>query len=257
MDEATSTHEPAAAMRDDDAFDGRASEDVVDGEYRSLSGLAVGGLVLALLSPVYFASSALVALPLLAVAVSLVGLWRIDARPDVLTGRWLALAGAALSVAVLSAGVTRGVVTERLLAEQSLPVARAWVERILAGDVDGAFDLTLAPAYRGKPLPPPRAREGGEPVSPEVQRANAVAKYGQTFAPKRLVELGPDTAFVSRGAGSARWLSRGRVAMEHRFSLRPSEGEPLELAVLLERSPPTGGTAGRWTVANSGIEAAR
>lgn len=252
MDEAAAIDSSAGLGASD-----QSPDDLVDGEYRSLSGLAVGGLLLALASPAYFASSTLVVLPLLAIAICIVALRRIDASPDVLTGRWAALVGAVLAVAVLSAGVTRAMVTRGMLAEQSLPVAEAWLDRALAGDVEGAYELTLQPVARGRlPAPDPSA-EAEDAPSPQAARAKAVAEYAAGLLVKRLGELGPETPVVAKGGENVRWLRRGRVSLEHRFEVRPESGEPFELALMLERSRPRGDTAGRWRVINSGVDTDR
>ncbi len=72
--------------------------------YRALGGVTIAAAVLALVSPLAFIDWWLLAVPVLAAVLGFVG-WRdIVARPDVLTGRSIALGSMALGLAMLLGG---------------------------------------------------------------------------------------------------------------------------------------------------------
>ena len=63
------------------------------GAYHSVSALAIIALVVGLLSPLAFAHELLWALPLTAIALSIVAIVRIDRSEGLLIGRWAAVLG--------------------------------------------------------------------------------------------------------------------------------------------------------------------
>jgi hypothetical protein len=81
--------------------------------YRSLSGVAVAALAVAALGPVAFVDWWLAAVPAVGLVLAGVALRDLAARPDVLTGRGLALAAAGLSAACLSGGLAYRTVVYR------------------------------------------------------------------------------------------------------------------------------------------------
>lgn len=80
---------------------GRAEGD----DYRALCGAAIAAAAIAIASPVAFAGWWLTAVPAVGMALALVALRDIAARPQQLTGRWLALAALGVSAAVLAGAV--------------------------------------------------------------------------------------------------------------------------------------------------------
>lgn len=80
------------------------SDDVEFVQYKALSTSAIAGLVLGLLSFLAFFGWALGLVPMLGIAVSLIGIRSIKARPDELTGLALARTGFTLSLVMLLAG---------------------------------------------------------------------------------------------------------------------------------------------------------
>ena len=75
-------------------------------DYRSLSGAAIAGGVLAVLSPLAFVDWWLLALPVVGMALAGIALRDIARRPDVLAGRRLAMVSVAAAAAMFIGGLT-------------------------------------------------------------------------------------------------------------------------------------------------------
>jgi len=76
----------------------------LDDGYRAFGGVTIAAAVLALLSPLAFVDWWLLSVPVLAAVLGLVG-WRdILARPDVLTGKWLAIGSMVLGGLLFAGG---------------------------------------------------------------------------------------------------------------------------------------------------------
>ncbi len=73
-------------------------------QYRALSVSAVASCLLGLLSITSFLGWALIVIPVVGLLVGLIALWRIRANPTELTGRTIAWAGIALSLAFMFGG---------------------------------------------------------------------------------------------------------------------------------------------------------
>jgi hypothetical protein len=85
-------------------IDGSGDEHNPDG-YRALGGVTIAAAILALLSPLAFVDWWLLAVPLIATVLGFVG-WRdIVARPDVLTGRTLAIGSIAAGILLFATGL--------------------------------------------------------------------------------------------------------------------------------------------------------
>ena len=85
--------------------DRRDGPDVLEG-YRSPSQFAIASAILAVLSPVAFFDWWLVAVPIVAILLGLVGWWQIATRPEVLTGLPLALGAASFAACTLAGSLT-------------------------------------------------------------------------------------------------------------------------------------------------------
>ena len=92
---------------------GPAPAEVEPEGYRTLSGVAVAALGVAVLAPLAFVDWWLAAVPAVGLVLAGVALRDVAARPDVLTGRGLALVAAGLSAACLSGGLAYRTVVYR------------------------------------------------------------------------------------------------------------------------------------------------
>lgn len=225
------------------------SADLAEPEYRSLSGLSVLGMLLGLASAAYLAAPMLVVLPVAAAAVCLLACRKVAANPEVLTGRGLALIGLAAALACLATGVARDAVTKWLLTSQSAPVAEAWLERVLAGEIEQAYLLTAFPGEVGRPSP--AAPERGAPKSPE----ELVAEYGKNRTVAAIESIDPAGPPRWGAAGAPAWLRAGRVLIAHRCLIPAASGGELPVRVTVERWLPRDGENAIWRVYEASLGA--
>ncbi|MEM8864743.1 MAG: hypothetical protein AAGF31_04275 [Planctomycetota bacterium] len=231
-----------------------------DQHYRSLSSLAVGGLILGLASAAFIAAPTLVIVPLAAIAVSTIALRRIAANPEVLAGRVFAICGLLLAVVSSTAGFTKTLVVERLLAGQAEPVSRAWIDAALAGDIQEAHWQTLEPGKRKRiaegdssstPRPSSPPSPGGPPTPEPPTIAEEVEAYAENPAIVALGELEGVTAVDFVENDGPDWMSFGRIRLAQVFRLISDDGRLGRLTVVLERIPLRRDGAGLWRVANA------
>ena len=116
-------------------------------EYRELSRLAIGGMVLGVFSVLAIFTSVLWIVPVLAIILSLVAYYQID-KSEVLTGKGMALIGMALAAIWLGIGVTQGSVRNRVMMNSSREMAAAWLDLLLEKKTMEAHQLTMRPNSR-------------------------------------------------------------------------------------------------------------
>lgn len=214
-------------------------------EYRSLSPLAVGGLVLGVLSCFALISPALVLLPVVAAIVSIIGLIAVASAPETRTGHSLAMTGLALSVAIGVATLVRTSVAKRLEAESSAVVADRFLEAIADGDYVAAHELTLSLRYR---------RPSDELARLYYEADENAAEQLKTFGEE------PAVVAIAKGghqriAGSfERTFNRGTV-IGYWFA-EPAEGTGEIPGVVLElaRTPPRLAGPASWWVTKYRIQ---
>jgi len=118
-------------------------------QYRAISGLAVGGLVVALVSPVALAHPLLWAVPLAGVVLCLLALRQIARHAPALIGRKAAVAGVILSVVWGVAGPSEWLVYRRLIdAEGRRFALDCWFEFLRNNEPQKAYELTKPPEAR-------------------------------------------------------------------------------------------------------------
>jgi len=120
-------------------------------EYRTLSGMAVTGLVFGVLSVLGALTPWLWFLAWIGVVLSALGLRRIAQRAPALTGRWAAVAGLVLSVFLASAAPAEWYTYREMLRGQARQFAGQWFQCLRGDEPQKAYQLTRHPAYR-KPL---------------------------------------------------------------------------------------------------------
>ncbi|WDI44102.1 DUF4190 domain-containing protein [Bremerella sp. P1] len=116
-------------------------------EYRELSRLAIGGMVLGVFSVLAIFTSVLWIVPVLAIILSLVAYYQIQ-KSDVLTGKGMALIGMGLAAIWLGIGVTQGGVRDRVMMSTSREMAKSWLDLLLEKKTMEAHQLTLRPNGR-------------------------------------------------------------------------------------------------------------
>lgn len=117
-------------------------------EYRALSGSAVGGLGLGLLSATALVHPLMWLVPLAGVGLSTLALRRIAEADPALVGRKAALAGLVLSVLFGVAGMADWAAYQALARREGRQFAEHWFELLARQDPQKAFQLTLSPRYR-------------------------------------------------------------------------------------------------------------
>jgi hypothetical protein len=116
-------------------------------EYRSVEPWAVGGLVLAILSPVALIAPLLWLVPPLGVLANSVALRRLRTEPHRI-GRTAALVGLGLSLLFTTAPLASALTARVLLTDQARPVADQFFEFLRQGSPEKATILEFAPESR-------------------------------------------------------------------------------------------------------------
>lgn len=227
------------------------TDDVV--QYRSLSTIAVLGLVVAVASSLALVTPWLWLAPVLGAVISAAGLWSVRSDPESRTGAGLALAGLAISVAVFAAGAVRDRTARSMNSATVEPVAQEFLDRLAAGDRVGAFELTL-----DLPRRQPTAEAAQKKYSDNEAAAEQLASFLADKEIKRLtaeadalrgaaVEVVDRTPVDDAPPGRSMWIWR--------FRLPESEAGPAAvLAIRLERPKSIGSVATAWRVATVDFE---
>lgn len=127
---------------------GRSQGDQV--EYRAISGLAIGGLLLGIASASALAGQVLWGVPVLGAITSLVAVLRIDRAAGTLAGRPAALWGLALSVFFGAVAPAHFLSHERLLARRAEDLGRQWFAALAQGEPPVARQLGLPAKSRAR-----------------------------------------------------------------------------------------------------------
>lgn len=127
------------------------SRDDDSSEYRAVSGLAVTGIALGLLSPAAIADAAFWPFAAAGVVVCAAALGRIAARAPQLLGRKAAMIGLTLSILSGTFAAGRTLTYERLVERQATRFAATWFQLMADGRTQLAHQLTLAPDIRKPP----------------------------------------------------------------------------------------------------------
>ena len=176
--------------------------------YRPVSTLAIGALVLGILSGLALLSPFFFVVPLVAVAVAVAACADVEREGAAKVGRLAALAGLALAVGFGAQAVTSGVVTRSIAAGRALAAANMVVEALREGRQADA-EAMCGPEARGKVAALAacvgsdaslRARAGDEAGTWEVE----IAPAGRPGCAARLVLV--PVAGVQQSGVIERWL---------------------------------------------------
>jgi len=238
-------------MRTDlpDAADGT---DVVPG-YRPVSVLAVVALIAGILSATAVFSPALLLVPLIASALSVVALKDVSARGDGddraeggdrKTGRWWALAGLALAVGFGVQSVATSL-TQRSVAFRRAEASAAMFLEMVREDRLGEAVKTCLPQ-----VIPPMGMGIGAKATPDVQERQAEASLAGLEIIQNIRKCGSAAATTLRCVGAEdRFPDSWAVVVV----IDPCEGrsKPLEIRMLMQSKPVTRGQRmfDNWMVA--------
>ncbi len=124
------------------------------GQYRSVSGLAVIGLFLGLLSPLALTGPAAWLVAVAAIIICLAALWRIRQKAETMIGRKAAVVGLVLAVLFGATAVSQWFSHRWIIERQARGIATAWFDLLADDQPLKAHQLNLIPAER-KPLDGP------------------------------------------------------------------------------------------------------
>jgi len=209
-------------------------------EYRSLSVLALLGLILGLASPLCFGAPLLMAIPIAGAAVSLLALGRIAASQGALAGRWAAVVGLFLSVAIGVAPFTRDYVIRTMREQQAREFAQEWLKTVTGGQLEDAFKLTID-ATRGPA--PSLPGEVKTPVNPYETFVNLpLVKAMQAAGPDAEIRFGETLNFEPR--------SFKHVFVKQKFEIVPRAGQgeakPVDVFLVMQRAQLPSEGRSRW-----------
>jgi hypothetical protein len=213
--------------------------------YRTVSALAVVSLAFGAASLLCIAWPLFLAVPLFGAAVSIVALRRIELSDGALAGRWAATAGLALCVASGTAVLSRDLVTRYVRVRQAEGLAREWIELLVAGQAEKAFQLTVAANRRETAIPEP-----GMPDRTETPKELFISDP----IVARLVAAGTDAAVQFAGTLRYEAQPHRQFMVEQEFLVTPAtasdkpDRSPIEFAVTLQRSRVIGERHPRWLV---------
>jgi hypothetical protein len=117
-------------------------------EYRSISGWAVVGLIIGLLSPLALVDPMLWAVPIAGAIVCLRAFRQIKQNTPAMIGRMAAWAGLWLAVFSLAAATSDSLYYRWLIRDQARQDAMFWFELLAKNRPEFAFQLTLSPQER-------------------------------------------------------------------------------------------------------------
>lgn len=161
-------------------------EAIEGAEYHAVSPLAVGSLVLGLLSPVALIAALLWIVPALAIGLACLAFRGFANSDGALTGRGTAFAGLALGLIFAAAGPVHSATTRYLLAEQARPICEAWFDFLRQGEPHKAHQLMQSALHR-------RALNdhlwGYYRDNPENREA--LEQFVATPVPRAVLEYGP------------------------------------------------------------------
>lgn len=215
--------------------------------YRTLSALAIIGLLFGLASPLCFVAPVFLAIPLFGAALSILAMRRIAASDGVLAGRWAAAAGLVLCIASIMALVSHHLAMRQLRSRQAEEFGRKWIALNVSGKSEPAFRLTVEGSRRPMPFEP------GTPA-PETNPYDEFLKQPMI---RSLAAAGTDSEIEFAGTLDYTPQPRGQFVIQQRFLVTPASTatpsnprtDPLEVVLRLQRSQLMGERQSRWLVA--------
>ncbi len=217
-------------------------------QYRALSGLAVGGLLLGLLSPLALLSAGWWLIPLAGVVLSLWALARINAEPSAFIGRKAALVGLAISLLMLVAAPADRLTHRWLLQREARQFAEIWFGLLRDNQPHKAHQLATAPVNRL-----PLDSNLWESYSEGSELRQELEAFVQQSDAHSLLALGPKAQVRLYQTGSVTRRS-GTEDVELFYAVTYTDGggkKSYFIRLVLERVPLSKPNRADWYVANS------
>ncbi len=215
--------------------------------YRTVSSLALVSLVFGLAAPLCLMAPLLFAFPIAGAVLALLAIRRITVSDGALIGRAAAMIGLALSIASMTAAFTHTTLAQELLSRQARATALEWIALLQAGEVEPAFEQTVA-SKQGSPPPPPAGapEAAAEPQVPPMDtfRADPIVHFLLAHAQGAPVRYVQDEAF-DPGV-------RGDASVQQQFEIGASEesagASTTSIQLIMKRSPGYNGSRSQWLV---------
>lgn len=210
-------------------------------EYRSMSIAALVGLVLGVLSPLYFGAALLILIPLAGMAISIFALYQIGKSEGGMVGRWAAFIGLFLSAAMLVAPNARGYVIETMRLQQAEKFGTAWLGMMTSGKVKEAFRLTNNSMVASPPPAPGEKAPAADPYDTFVARPIV----------KAITAAGAEATIRFLGAEGIDPQTFPRVFVNQLFEVAPggkAGGQPVKARLIVERTRVAKEGRSRWIV---------
>jgi hypothetical protein len=211
--------------------------------YRTISAVAIIGLLLGIAAPLCLAAPLLLAIPLFGIAVTLLAVARVAASEGTMIGRRAALIGLGLCVGSLFMYGSRELVARQMISRQAREVALEWIKQLQAGNVAEAFGLSSASTSQPEP-PPPRNFPGADETPPDpatVFRNNPVVRFLTSVGTAAKVHYVRDIKLQR--------LTRGQAYIQQQYDVsQPNSDREVSLKIMLERLSSGRQTPAAWTV---------
>jgi hypothetical protein len=218
-------------------------------EYRTISALAVVGLILSLFSPLALGRGLLIIVPVVAGAVCAIALIRIGRSEGRLAGRKAAVIGLCLAFFFAAAVPAQYLTLQKALHARAEPVARAWLQALQQRQPHVAHQLTKPDLTR-------RTLSGnlwGYYRGDQTARRELEA-FVEEEAVRFLLTLGGETEIHFYEPGQITPLSSTTRLVTQRYAVTyedPNAGRTtFFIAVSVERRDPTDRLGEQWRVAD-------
>jgi hypothetical protein len=222
-------------------------ESLDDGEYHSLSVLAIAALIFGLASVVSLISELLWVVPLIGLITGLAAIASIRRSGGNLQGRTLAQIGIALSLFFGLTAATQLLTTQRIVATRAQYVAQQWFAALARNEPAVALQLERSPARRAQLTDPQQLAEYYETTT-ELRRE--LREYTADPIIQKLLAL--------NGGAEPRLRASTKIITEHDGSLvdqswivRKSNGKPsdvVEVDLRLARVVPPARDKIEWRI---------
>jgi hypothetical protein len=214
--------------------------------YRTLSGLAIVGLLFGLAAPLCFAAPLLMIIPLVGAAVSLAALRRIADSDGALAGKWAGTIGLGLCVASAVATISNTQVARYLYSRQAREFGRQWIGLVLSGQLEHAFGLTV------EGVRPPPQPEPGAPTPSQTPYES----FSSRALVRSLVAAGESADVRFLGTLSTELQPYRQSVVKQEFEVTPNSSaatsgksvKPVTATLTLHRSRMPGESSLRWLV---------
>jgi hypothetical protein len=218
-----------------------------ESNYRTPSVLAIVSLILGLAAPLALFAPLVLLIPIAGALLALMAIRQINASDGALFGRAAASIGLALSIAAIVAVFTRSALTEQLLSRQARATASQWFDFLQAGDLQKAFDLTVASRQAPPKAPPGSEQKETEPqVSPlEMFGADPVVHFLVDHAQGKPVSYVRDEVVDPAAISNARVQQLYEVAVP----AESSNSTTTSIELILQRARSYSGGPDEWLVA--------